>query len=837
MKIKHVIFSVIHRLLIFFLLIVSFRSVSQNEPKRIIPVFADSNPGDSIHTAVTDFFREIKKSLNCDFTLSPARNYQGKGILVATQQNLPLQKITLPGALKSYGPEGLYIKGNADCLQVFGNSNLAIKEALYIYLGELGFRYYMPGSEWEVIPSLSTIYKKTSILTKPDYEYRSISCGHGFGRSKKIEDEFNFWGKANNMGGAFNIWLGHAYDAIVQRNTDVFKAHPEYFAQPVAKGEIPVNPKFNVANKEAVDFIVKDVVKAVEALEQKGQSTLLISMEPSDGGGFCNTPACLAIGSPSDQAFYLTNKVAEAFKKRFPGKWIGSYAYNEHITPTKYKMSSNVFVMVTNGFNRSKYTTAELLEAWKKNAGKVGVYEYLSVYEWDNDLPGQVTAAKTDYLKKSVRQYYEKGARAYLGESTMGWVSRGLGQYILSKLLWNVNTDVEAIKNDFFSKAFEKAAAPMSRLYKTWENYPHRIPTDNDLAEWFEWIDEASGKAGNAQVKARIESVKKYLHYIMLYRQLKTKTTRENMLAVLSYANRTFESPSFATLPTMVSLANYSGFSGIGWYGQGDQGWKNDKKPYTNEELDQDLKKDRTSIRKTEGLQSFSRSKKFISLDKIIATGTKKYPESPHAYLGRTRFIVYISAKSASNYFQIRSGFSAAPPVPRNVEIRVYPLREGVTINEEEKPLLKYEQEKKNESEQFSLGSLLPGYYVVDVIDYLKMFILGFSPSVSYSAEFGADAKIATNSSGGLNVFYFYVPAGVKRFMVTKSAILLLRSPAGRVLDRRNNIEESFAVDVAENESGIWAIEGQAGYLYIEGVPPYLGVSPATMLVPSYLKK
>jgi hypothetical protein len=125
----------------------------------------------------------------------------------------------------------------------------------------------------------------------------------------------------------------------------------------------------------------------------------MVSMEPSDGGGFCTSAECLKIGGPSDQAFYLTNAVARGIQKDYPGIWVGNLAYNEHIAPTKYDLEPNVFVMVTNGFNRTKLSTNQLLEEWGKKAKKLGVYEYLSVYAWDNDLPGRSNGTKLEFLK------------------------------------------------------------------------------------------------------------------------------------------------------------------------------------------------------------------------------------------------------------------------------------------------------------------------------------------------------------------------------------------------------------------------------------------------------
>jgi hypothetical protein len=52
------------------------------------------------------------------------------------------------------------------------------------------------------------------------------------------------------------------------------------------------------------------------------------------------------------------------------------------------------------------------------------------------------------------------------------------------------------------------------------------------------------------------------------------------------------------------------------------------------------------------------------------------------------------------------------------------------------------------------------------------------------------------------------------------------------VLEYIANKQESIVVDVQENETDLWQIFGQAGSLYIEGVPPYLGITADKMLIP-----
>ncbi len=803
-----------------------------------VSIYIRSQADDSISTAIKTLSEELKKAGIDKISIHNASSYTNSGILLLHTPSAEAGKISFPVKLKSFGPEGIYIKGDNQSLIILGNSKLALQEAVFIYLEHLGFSYLLPGEHWQNVPKLTSLYKPVSILTKPDYEYRWIANGHGYFNSAKIEKEFNFWAGANRMGGAFQVNAGHIYDDIMQRNEEVFKQHPEYFAQPgLSKGTLPAGPKFNVANQNLVKLIADDAISRIEFKKRMGENVLMISMEPSDGPGFCNTPDCNAIGTPSDQVYYLSNKVAKELQKKYPGIWVGNLAYSEHILPTKYKLEPNIFVMITNGFNRTKYSTQELMELWNKKATKVGIYEYLSVYEWDNDMPGQVSAAKTKFIKKSIVQYYKSGARAYLGESTIGWISRGPGQYFVSKLLWNTNLNIDSLKKDFYKKAFGDVSELMMKLYNSWEYYPHRVPAENDLADWLYIVNEAYNKSGSAIIKKRIDEIKRYMHYLVLYKNLKKKPSEENLNKALSFAYRNFENPSFATLPVMVSLANYSGFTGKGIYDNPNQVWKNNKMTYTDAELQKDFKQDIADIKKVEGVTSFSHSNTFSPIDPLLIMPGRTYTKTPHALWGKTEYVFYLSKKSDKNYIELSSGFAANPPVDRSVTIEVYSAASKANSVEEEKPLMVFNQSIKTKTEKFGLINLPPGYYKLRVSDQQKMFILNFSQGIKYSLVLTPYDKLVTTTVAGYNIFYFLVPRGVKKFLCTKTVTLQLKSPSGRIIDKQNGADESFYVDVLPGEEGIWTIEKQSGSIYLEGVPPYLGDSPSEMLISSYTGK
>lgn len=762
-------------------------------------------------------------------------NGAGKGkIVLAIRHTLATLRIPFHAALTKMGPEACQVFNYRGNIIITGNSVLALRHGVFFYLEKLGFRYFMPGEDWSIIPHKPDLFQTIRLIGEPDYEYRRFANGHGYNKNKTVEDRFNFWHAANRLGGAFDVAINHSYQVIVANNREDFLKHPEFFAGQVEKGQIPPNPKFNVGNPKLVELVKRDAIKRIELAKHRRLPLQMISMEPSDGGGYCDKPECKALGTVTDQVYFLANEVARHIHRHYPGIWVGVLAYNQHIVPTRLSLSPNMFVMVTNGFNRSKYSTRELLRLWRKKAGKIGVYEYLSVYEWDNDLPGRPLATQIEYLKTSIRNYYQDGARSYLGETTIGWVNKGLGQYVASRLLWNTRSNLDSIIADFYDKCFENAAIPMRKLFISLEKAPRGYLSDNDLAKWIDLVQEADRLSSSLQVKKRIVYVKEYLHYLVLYKRLKSFPSNEAMREVLTFANRTFSNASFATLPTMISLPRYSGFPNMGLMAGREQNWQSQTTIPNAKEIDNWLIKDRQSLQTVEGLKVFQETDR-VRIIKLAEAAKQKATDNPNrTFVGNTKFLLRISEKSAVNHLTIKSGFSARPAQDQPVTIKVHNYSQYRKVKSESDIILSDTQWASKTSKKVSLASLSPGVYLLEVEDYLKIFSIGFGGNVQANTIMSEEKIVETNSSGGLNTFYFYAPANVSKFIIHKSKVLLLRSPAGRVIDLRDNSTRSEVVEVKRNEAGVWMIYGQAGGIHIEGVPPYLSFEPSKLLVPNY---
>jgi hypothetical protein len=270
----------------------------------------------------------------------------------------------------------------------------------------------------------------------------------------------------------------------------------------------------------------------------------MVSVEPSDGDGQCECENCKKLGSVSDRVFGLANEVAREVEKKYPGKLVGLYAYNEHSEPPSFGLEPNVYVQLTAGFIRGRYSLDELIDLWPRKCKNLGFYEYFSVWLWDFDrLPGG-RAADIGYLAKQLPRYAKAGATSVDCESGDNWGPHGRGYYIASKLLWNPDADVYSLLADFYDKAFGPAAAPMRRYYERLDPGNKPLLSEHLLATAFRDVEEASRLAADRpDVQARLDQLKQYLRYVHLRwiadRETDKAKRKDATLAALTHAYRT----------------------------------------------------------------------------------------------------------------------------------------------------------------------------------------------------------------------------------------------------------------------------------------------------------
>ncbi len=417
---------------------------------------------------------------------------------------------------------------HAEGVAIVGATQLAVEYAVWDFLYRLGYRYFFPSKTWEVVPKLSQGQAVVSLdedetpdyfdrrlwgAMTPEWSFRNRMSHHGW--------RTNFRPAMDNRWKVSPINTHHMYQAIIQFNKEEFEQHPEYYA--LVNGERR-GTKLCISNPNVPPLALR---YARDRLARNSAS-LSISMEPTDGYGWCECEACQELGSPSTRMIHLANAVARGLEETHPHVLLGVLAYAHHAEPPAIEVHPKIAVQCATQLS-GKIPFEERLAGWSAKAATVGVYEYYGVTQWHRSLPGRMKGGNLAVLRKTIPAFHALGARMMNAESGDSWGGNGLGHVVAARLLWDVDTDADAVIEDFLIRSFGSAAAPMRRFYDLMDA-SRNVDTAGDLKpgslEYFEdravrmyaTLLEARGLAGEDRtILARLDDLLLYARYVQLW--------------------------------------------------------------------------------------------------------------------------------------------------------------------------------------------------------------------------------------------------------------------------------------------------------------------------------
>lgn len=484
------------------------------EGRALMPVIVGGNASPRIRSAaqtLADFLQRISGAA-IEVTIGDGR----KGIAVGVPADFPALDMDRKLDARGFARREQYlIQSHPEGLYVVGASELAVENGVWDLLYRLGYRQFFPGPTWEVVPVERNISVALDAKEAPSYFTRRMFFGHGLWDYN--EGPFRQWQARNRRPGGFILQTGHAYQKIVSRNREAFAAHPEYLG--LINGERR-SDKFCISNPGLRRLVVED---ALETLRRHPEYDS-VSVEPSDHSGWCECAACAALGSVSDRVQLLANAVAEALEASMPDKYAAHYAYFLHSPPPSVRVRPGVIVSATTAFIKGGYTIDQILEGWTRaGARMLGVYDYYGVMSWDHDLPAASHAGDLNYIARTIPHFYRLGARFFVAESSDNWGPNGLGYYVSSRLLWNINEadSVERIVDDFLEKAFGSANAPMRKFYALISGGGKPAISEDLVRRMYVLLKEARQATSDPRVMERLDDLVLYTRHVELFRLYK----------------------------------------------------------------------------------------------------------------------------------------------------------------------------------------------------------------------------------------------------------------------------------------------------------------------------
>lgn len=254
---------------------------------------------------------------------------------------------------------------------------------------------------------------------------------------------------------------------------EFFAEHPEYFSELRGK-RVADHAQLCLSNPDVVRLCTERLLERI----RKDPGARLYSLSQNDWGGYCTCEKCRAIdereGTPAGSLITFVNQVAEAVEKEFPDVWIETLAYQYTRTPPKtVRPRRNVVPRLCTiecdfslPLDVSPYPQdrkfVEDIKGWSALTDKLYIWDYTTNFAHYigphpnfNGLQGNARFFRDHHVVGLFEQGAYQGRHAEFAE---------LRAWVLAKLLWDPDQDVEALYRDFFA-GYYGAAAPIVRQY------------------------------------------------------------------------------------------------------------------------------------------------------------------------------------------------------------------------------------------------------------------------------------------------------------------------------------------------------------------------------------
>jgi hypothetical protein len=369
------------------------------------------------------------------------------------------------------GGDGFILKTSGRRLVIAGGKPRGTLNGVYTLLEEyLGVRWFTP--ELEMVPSHRRVRLPDMNQTViPALEYREVFWtemmrnGDFAARHRLNGDHCQLTERHGGPAVAYFPFV-HSFDALVP--PDLFKDHPEYF--PLIDGERKGGYVQRCLSHPDVLRISKARVR--EWIQSHPEATV-ISVSQNDTFNYCQCPDCKALddaeGSPAASLLRFVNAIAEDLAADHPRIRIDTLAYQYTRRPPRtLRPHRNVIVRLCS----IECCFAHPLESCSSAENRRFVEDILAwqpvaplLYVWDytpNFAHYQQPFPNFDALQPNVRFFVHHGVRGLFEQGNYSPGGGGelgpLRAYVLAKLLWDPETDVDRHIEEFTTAYYGKAA-------------------------------------------------------------------------------------------------------------------------------------------------------------------------------------------------------------------------------------------------------------------------------------------------------------------------------------------------------------------------------------------
>ena len=728
----------------------------------------------------------------------------------------------------------------------------------YQYLQQLGFRFYQPGTIWEIIPSLSSAYKKTDSVYTVNFKYNSwfISGGHNrwamdnsnsYGWDTYYGENGHNWAlyqRRNGMMGQYRF-AGHRSDVIAGNNLATWQNNPCYVASYDGSRQVNSRSVPDVNSTAAMQLWSSTIEQKYQAYKNTifGNTNLHVNLyrnfnynnynigiEVPDGALWGNTKdnqGCTNAGyqKESDQNLTLANYTAQKIGSKYPELHFQLYAYSTHadIPAANIPIHEKLDIQLVPTVYQNLTSTNGLRKRWYSRTKNISEYNYLNLSDWSGETP----EFYLDEFKTTVQIAKENNSQGLIWEASPAKFASLPYLLAANKSLKDDKT-IDNTLIEFCDNMFADAGKIIYKLLQLWTdktNLAGGVSNRYKMPLYFQMVSDAESKIAEEPevVKARLRELKAYLHYMYLYyawagdqRGHDAKTASAAALCIyLAKINKLQLVNSYYLIINITAKnASNSNFYGQYNYANG-TAYQNGALPLiTAAEIENDFKNDVAKFGNSINKYKFEQAA--VIPNNFDAAGL----------IPQKKITVKLNYTNGMDYYN-SSEFFIKAPAAGNFTINYKPTFGmpdkgyiNITVEATDKVLAiieDFSMDKNAKAGSLKISLPSAGNYKITVSSKYKSTVeldILTNKNIFYKsgAFFGKATEVYTNNTD--MPAYFYIPAGINKIYFS----LGNSNPAGAGFASAEKINNAFAIQdntgntltarfVTPNDSALFYIE------------------------------
>lgn len=425
-------------------------------------------PAGHLQLAATELQSFLKQISDAELPLADDTGAPGAHEIILGD-NAHLRAVLPAADLAALKPDGFVIRTVGPHLVIAGGDDRGTLYGVYSFLEDtLGCRWWTP--EASLVPRRPRLaVPELSRRDRPALAFREVYYQGAMEPRFALRHKLN--GNASVIADGktkreihpgWGFWC-HSFFTLVPPDK-YFADHPEYFSE--VNGKRVRDGQLCLTNPQVLEIVTEDLRRRMAAAPE----LTTWSVSQNDCAGNCQCANCRAIdereGTPMGSLLEFINKLAA----RFPDKTISTLSYQYTRRPPKtLKPAPNVLIMLCSiECNRSRPIATDPSSAdfrddvqkWASICDKVFVWDYVVQFaNLVSPFPNfQVLQPDVQFFVKNHAQgLFSQGNRERGGEFCE------LRAYLLAKLHWNPDCDLQRAKAEFLDGYYGAAGAPLGR--------------------------------------------------------------------------------------------------------------------------------------------------------------------------------------------------------------------------------------------------------------------------------------------------------------------------------------------------------------------------------------